>query len=762
MKSYQRELAEEKAYLEKTLAFIRNELEAGTKDLSDRKGKLIASRKDMWENTIHFSTDFARLTEMNQYLAEVNSQTVSYTSTQKRLAQYERMVGSPYFGRLDFAEDDFAGNEKIYVGLFNVMDPVSHEILVYDWRAPICGIFYRSGLGKAKYIAPFGTVTGKVLLKRQYKIQNSELKYFFDSSITINDEILQEVLGRNTSPKMRNIVETIQKEQDLIIRDTESGLLIVQGVAGSGKTSVALHRVAFLLYDSLNSKIDSNDIIIISPNSVFSKYISGVLPELGEENVRQATFDDIVKTCFNGRSIHETRDRQLETIIKFQDSLYGQIRIQSIVFKGSRSFIQILSRLLQYYEHHLIKYTDVYFDGITLETKQQLKNRIVNEKTGLPLAKRLKRTENILLDKIRPLQKRRRQKLESIVAQSEGHELEIKSFSRLLSMKQSKLFLNHLRAFTEVDYLHLYKILFNETGLLNRLAHGLELPENIDEIISTTRLNLEREQLSNEDYPPLLYLKLKLEGNDIFPDIRQVVIDEAQDYYPLHYEVFKLLFGEAKYTVLGDTNQTIEKEPDNSMFDCIAEILAKEKTVHLRLNKGYRSSCEISSFTQRLLISQQDYEYFERHEKKPIIAAYTTQELLDNALLQDINEFINNGFESVAIICKTHEIAMNLHSRLKSRLEIRLVEPANDCLEKGVSVISCYMAKGLEFDAVLVYDVNKAHYSSEFDRKLLYIACTRALHRLKLYYTGEKCPFILSMPYDTDAEKCLPGATDRA
>lgn len=742
MKSYHLDLAEEKAYLEKTLAFIKNHIASGSKDLADHKGKLIASRKDMWENTAHFSTDFAQLTEMNQHLAEVNSRGASYVLKQKRLAQYQQMLDSPYFGRFDFAENNYEHHEKIYVGLHNVMNPVTHEILVYDWRAPISSIFYRCELGHASYTAPFGTITGRVLLKRQYKISNFSLKYFFDSSITINDEILQEILGRNTSPKMRNIVETIQKEQDLIIRDTESGLLIVQGVAGSGKTSVALHRVAFLLYDGLASKISSNDIIIISPNTVFSKYISGVLPELGEENVRQATFDDIAKTYFNDRFFPEARDRQLEEIINFQGSTQGQVRRQSIDFKGSGTFVQILNRLLWHYEHHMIEFADVYFAGVTIETRQQLKNRLINDKTGLPLAKRLKRIEKIIMDKVQPMVKSRRQKLEPIVAQSEGHDLEIKSFSRLLSMKRTQSFLNGLRAFIEVDYWHLYKTLFSTEGLIHRLARGLELPENIGEIISTTRDNLENKQVNFEDCAPLLYLKLKTEGHDFFPGIKQVVVDEAQDYYPVHYEVFNLLFGEAKYTLLGDINQTIGKEADNFMFNSAAEILNKEKTVKLCLNKGYRSSYEINMFAQQILGHQQDCVPFERHEQVPVTKALPTREFMDKTLIQDICEFKEQGYTSIAVICKTQEKAVKLHSRLKNHLEIRLIEPANDNIEKGVSIVSSYMAKGLEFDVVLIYDVNKDLYSSEFDRRLLYIACTRALHRLTLFYTGEKCPFI--------------------
>ncbi|HEX9062295.1 MAG TPA: ATP-dependent DNA helicase, partial [Clostridia bacterium] len=232
MSNYEQNLQEETEYLEKTLSFISNELHRQNNLLSDRKASLRSSSKDMWENSVHFSNDFDKLTEVNQYLSEVTMHTASYKSTETQIAKYKRVLGSPYFGRFDFVEEGFNGEEKIYIGLHNIMDPKTHEIYVYDWRAPISSIFYQYELGKAFYKAPSGDISGDVLLKRQYKIEDSSLKYFFDCNIVIGDEILQKVLSRNASPKMKNIVETIQREQDIIIRDTENELLIVQGVAG--------------------------------------------------------------------------------------------------------------------------------------------------------------------------------------------------------------------------------------------------------------------------------------------------------------------------------------------------------------------------------------------------------------------------------------------------------------------------------------------------------------------------------------------------
>jgi DNA helicase-2/ATP-dependent DNA helicase PcrA len=287
---------EELQYLENTLAFIKKDLNKLMQEALAHRKDLVEARRDMVENTTPFSNDFDRLTEMVQFLSEVSSQTVSYTNIAQYVTRYKKLIDSPYFARFDFVEDGFGIREKIYIGLANIMDRKTHDVYVYDWRAPISSIFYRYEKGRASYETPVGTSSGEVKLKRQYKIKNSILQYFFDCDIRITDEVLQEILGRNSSPKMKSIVETIQKEQDIIIRDTENELLMVQGTAGSGKTSIAMHRIAFLLYEG--QKYRSNNILIISPNDVFSQYISSVLPELGEENVQQVTFDDLVAQSF--------------------------------------------------------------------------------------------------------------------------------------------------------------------------------------------------------------------------------------------------------------------------------------------------------------------------------------------------------------------------------------------------------------------------------------------------------------------------------
>ena len=342
------------------------------------------------------------------------------------------------------------------------------------------------------------------------------------------------------------------------------------------------------------------------------------------------------------------------------------------------------------------------------------------------------------------MQKKRLQRIQSIVANSEGHELEVKSFSRLLSIKKAKGFLNQLHSYTQIDYYNLYKRLFNEPKLFDRLAKGLELPEALGQIISDTTESLAEGQLYFEDSAPLLYLKLKIEGSPLFSEIKQVVIDEAQDYYPLHYEIFKLLFRDSRYTVLGDINQSVEKETDTSIYEYVIETLDKKKSLKLTLNKSYRSSYEITAFTQKILNNElgQDLVSFERHEAEPTVNYQESIELLDLAVIQAVRYYSEQGYHSIAVLCKTQKEAQETHTRLKKSISIELFNTIEGEVDKGAVVIPVYMAKGLEFDVVLVYDASQDNYATQFDRQLLYIACTRAMHQLVLYHTGEKSSFL--------------------
>lgn len=737
-------MQEERAYLLNVINIIKVEIEKELEALNSRRRDLVSTGKDMWENAAHFSTDFARMTETVQYLATLNTQTVSYDIVKRQLDKLRRMLDSPYFGRFDLIDENFDDKEKIYIGISSLIDSKTKDIMVYDWRAPISSIYYEYELGSSKYQAPQGVIKGEVTLKRQYKIHKGVLDYYFDSNLQIDDEMLQQALCRNASIKMRNIVESIQKEQNAIIRDTDNDLLIVQGVAGSGKTSVALHRIAFLLYQGMDININKNNIVIISPNVLFSKYISRVLPDLGEDNVRQLIFEEILDKYFNGRFKFQGRNSMIEALTMEKDDRKLEISLRSIEFKGSKEFMIILERLIEYYMLHAVEFKDIYYDGLIVETRQRIRSMLINEKTSTPIAKRMERMQRILFEKINPLRKCRLEKLERFVLKQGEHELEIKSFSRLMAIKEAKRLSTHMQSFTKIDYFMVYKELFSKEGLLSKLAKDLQLPDCIDEIIENTRRNLKNDFIEYGDSAPLLLLKLKLEGESIYPDIRQVVVDEAQDYSPLHYLIFKLLFKNSRFTILGDINQSIERNNNLSIYTSIVGILNKRKSIQLFMNKSYRSSYEINAFVQRIYNLQQEIVSVDRKGAVPKIQCCDSKSSMDMKLVEEIKALKKKGFDTIAVICKNAKESQELYRQINSNIEIKLVSLEDEEVEAELIIIPAYLAKGLEFDAVIVYNVSKDNYIREIDRRLLYIACTRALHSLTLLYVNKPSRFVPS------------------
>lgn len=720
MGNNQTEKAFEEKRLAQTISLAEEQLKQ-TKEAADKKkSEIIEAKKDVRENTEHgitslYTSDgFEALVELSQYINPVTDKIIDYEEEEHKILLLEKMIKSPYFARIDFKFDDEDEFEKIYIGRSSLRKNSYQEMYVYDWRSPIASAFYRFMTGEAFYDAPCGRVTGELNLKRQYEIKNGILEYFFDSDVQIVDEFLRQLLSQNTTAKMKAIVETIQHEQDVVIRDMENDLLMVQGVAGSGKTSIALHRAAYLMYQGLQTKLSANNIMIISPNSIFEQYISNVLPELGEDNVISSVFEDILSELLNGRKI-QSRNDFLENLIV--NSKYKEISRNSIEFKTSSFFREILDQFLIDIPRQWIEFEDVYYEGKCVVSGQILKDKILG-RPETPLGIKLEQLEDYILEQIFGTGKGR------------GHK------------EEKNLIKQEIQKFIKIDIVELYKILFSNEAYFYSLLQNSNPSQNIKNIWKYTKENLEADSLYYDDAIAIAYLYLKIYGTNKYKNIKQVVIDEAQDYYPLQYEIFNLLFSNAKFTILGDMKQTLAKKEDISFYEQIQKILNKKKSSLIMLDKSFRCTNEILNFSLKFIEQSSQIKSFNRNGDSPKVYIADNSEIFIDEIVKEIKLCQEKGFQSICLICKTEKNSTYLFNKIKHKLDIQLIKNGSVSDLQGVFILPVYMSKGLEFDTVLICDADSQNYHDEDDKNLLYVACTRALHKLSLFCENEVSPLI--------------------
>lgn len=720
MGNNQTEKAFEEKRLAQTISLAEEQLKQAKEAADKKKSEIIEAKKDVRENTEHgitslYTSDgFEALVELSQYINPVTDKIIDYEEEEHKILLLEKMIKSPYFARIDFKFDDEDEFEKIYIGRSSLRKNSYQEMYVYDWRSPIASVFYRFMTGEAFYDAPCGRVTGELNLKRQYEIKNGTLEYFFDSDVQIVDEFLRQLLSQNTTAKMKAIVETIQHEQDVVIRDMENDLLMVQGVAGSGKTSIALHRAAYLMYQGLQTKLSANNIMIISPNSIFEQYISNVLPELGEDNVISSVFEDILSALLIGRKI-QSRNDFLENLIV--NSKYKEISRNSIEFKTSSFFREILDQFLIDIPRQWIEFEDVYYEGKCVVSGQILKDKILG-RPETPLGIKLEQLEDYILEQIFGTGKGR------------GHK------------EEKNLIKQEIQKFIKIDIVELYKILFSNEAYFYSLLQNSNPSQNIKNIWKYTKENLEADSLYYDDAIAIAYLYLKIYGTNKYKNIKQVVIDEAQDYYPLQYEIFNFLFSNAKFTILGDMKQTLAKKEDISFYEQIQKILNKKKSSLIMLDKSFRCTNEILNFSLKFIEQSSQIKSFNRNGDSPKVYIADNSEIFIDEIVKEIKLCQEKGFQSICLICKTEKNSIYLFNKIKHKLDIQLIKNGSVSDLQGVFILPVYMSKGLEFDTVLICDADSQNYHDEDDKNLLYVACTRALHKLSLFCENEVSPLI--------------------
>jgi DNA helicase-2/ATP-dependent DNA helicase PcrA len=721
MENNRTELEFEKSRLEQTIALAKEQLDQARERNVENKSAIISAKKELRENTSHSianlwsSEGFEALAALNQYANPITDKIADYEAVENKILLLEKMIQSPYFARIDFKFEDEDTFENIYIGRTSLKKDETNEFFIYDWRSPIASVFYRFVLGQVFYDAPGGRITGEVNLKRQYEISKGDLEYYFDADVQIVDEFLRKLLSQNTSPKMKTIVETIQREQDIVIRDMENDLMMVQGVAGSGKTSIALHRAAYLMYQGLSSKLAADNILIISPNSLFEQYISNVLPELGEEHVLSMVFEDIIASVVKNEQV-QSRNQFLENLIS--NTQYRDIIKSSMEFKTSLQFLEILDRFLDDLPHKWMNFEDICYDGECIISGEMIKEKVLSGINETPLGIRLKLIGDYILELISESKKTRLRKSEKILMNEE------------------------MLKFMELDIKDVYRKLFHDKEYFYSLAKDIELPSCMDQILTYTQENLETNMLYYDDATVLTYLNLKIYGINKYKAIKQVVIDEAQDYYPLHFKIFHMLFSKAKFTILGDINQTLEKREDLSLYQQIRKIFNKKKSSLVTMDKSFRCTNEILNYGLRFLDQSTEIKSFNRKGDEPEIYTAKDQISYHNMIVSEVKSCLKMGYQSIGLICKTEKKALFLYESLKDKADVQLIKSESITDLQGVFIIPVYMSKGLEFDAVLICDADAETYYSQDDKKLLYIACTRALHRLNLFCMGETSPLL--------------------
>ena len=670
---------QEKEYLKQIISFLKKVIGNTDASVKDHVDTLAEYKDYIWSNK---DIDPHEIRSMRESILNHFALGESVINKRKRLT---KILAIPYFGRIDFLEKK--ENSKvmpIYIGIHTFYDPESRATLIHDWRAPVSSMFYDHELGEAGYRSPSGEIKGEISLKRQYRIRGGKMEFMIESALTVHDDILQKELSSNVDDKMKNIVATIQREQNQIIRNKDIRTLIIQGVAGSGKTSIALHRIAYLLY-TFRDSISSKDILIVSPNKVFSDYISNVLPELGEETVPETSMEQILSGVLEHKYKYQTYFGLVNELLEKPSSSL----IDRIAYKASFGFISELDKFILHIENTYFKAADVKLTKYITIPAPFIEEQYLRF-NRYPIRRRFDAMADYMLDMLKI-----------------QYTFTVTTTGRNLLKKEIRLM------FAGNNDIQVYKDFFkwtNNPGMFKmRKGHTLEY----------------------SDLAPLAYLHLALEGNGNQPfRVKHLLIDEMQDYSPIQYKVIQKLFP-CRKTVLGDAGQSV-----NPYGSSTAETIQKSLTASeiMKLCKSYRSTFEITDFAQKIHPNA-ELEPVARHGEKPQILQFGSAVEELSGIMGLISTYRKSGYKSLGIICKTEQQAKEMADMLKSYAnDISFLSSQSSAFVQGIVITSAHMAKGLEFDEVIIPQTDERNYRSEIDKSMLYVAVTRAMHRLTLTF----------------------------
>lgn len=755
------EKQKEQAHLDHVLALIKKRSKKLSKNIKKVAGEARKLNSHFFDDVKldydGYSTSMETALSIHQQQQLLSEREHDWQHSAKQLATIERLAKSPYFARVDFKEEGEEEPETIYIGLGSFADDNDH-FLIYDWRAPISSIYYDGKLGQVSYQAPDGVIHVEMTKKRQFMIKDGQIVNMFDTNESIGDQMLLSVLSEKSTTKMKSIVTTIQEEQNKIIRNTSADLLFVQGAAGSGKTSAILQRIAFLLY-RYRGKLTSSDVIMFSPNMLFNDYIKNVLPEMGEQNMVQMTYWQFVARRLPGMKVenlfeqfeNQNNDSQLSS---FKDSLdffklanrYAQhLKKQGLVFRN----IYFRDHKKPFFDKEKIKelyysFADSYslanrIDATRQELVHQLNLKIAPETRKAWVSKEI---QNLSQEELNKLYDRPDQEFASEAAEERflGRKLVVKALRPIDRRIRHNQFLN-LRA----QYLRFLRAIPKMMDLSRWQISLEEWNDHIEQV----KDNFYHGKINMRDVSAYLYLYDLITGRRTDYEMRYAFIDEIQDYTPFQLAYLKYNFPRAKFTMLGDLNQAIfTKDESRSLLKQISGLFDPKKTDVVQLTKSYRSTKQITDFTKQILRQGEKIEAFNRQGPVPAIYGRKTEKEAVAVLTKLLRENDQQKF-TTAIITKDLASAEHLHKQLQAEgKKTTLIATANQRLVSGNLILPSYLAKGLEFDAVVMWDASKKAYHELDETQLVYTITSRAMYKLDLIYTGEKSP-LLDVKADT-------------
>ncbi|KRQ87473.1 Helicase IV [Caloramator mitchellensis] len=721
-------------------------------------------KKALIDKKVDYTTKHINADASQDYI-ELMISTQFQASLEKKLEKIADAKEKPYFARVDFKENEALESEKIYIGKMSFIDDENKRVLVVDWRAPIANLYYEERLGSAKYSCVDGIINGEITLKRQYSIEDGNLINMFDIDITTNDEFLQAFLGASADNRLKEIVSTIQVEQNRIIRADMWKPLIVQGAAGSGKTTIALHRIAYLIYTYEKEFLPEN-FMIIAPSKFFLNYISEVLPELGVDKVKQTTFEEFAFDVLEKRYKLIDLNFKLSSIVELRSKNKDvENIIKSSEFKSSMYFKNAIDEYLKEIEENFIPKEDFKIANIVVYSYDEIQYLFINEYKDLPYLKRVDEIKKHLSNRLKlkveeiinNIQTECDKKVILVKRKIEDSDERRKIISGLINKKDEliervkassktavKSYISKIKPLKVEQYYDCFMDSPKLYNLANSYADGL-----IEIIKSNHNKNKAQKVYEIEDLAALVYIKYVVFGMSEKIRVKHIVIDEAQDFSVFQLLMLKSIIKDSSFTILGDLAQGIHSYRGIKDWDEVSNIVFKDRCNLLTLEESYRTTIEIMNEANKVLRKINNPKLIPakpviRHGEDVKYEGYSSIEDIVKDIDKTVNELKIEGFKSFAVITKTLDECFRLNEIFSnSDNKPYILTGKEDEYRGGFVMLPSYLAKGLEFDAVFISNANDELYKDdELDAKLLYVAMTRPLHVLKIYYTDKITPLL--------------------